>query len=189
MKRFLPNALTLLRLVLTPLIIGLLLQDPPLFLPAAICFLVASLSDFGDGFLARLWKQESALGAWLDPFADKLLLTSLFLLFAWKALLPPLVWGVVVGRDLLILAGTFLLRKAGKILTIQPLWISKLNTVFQMSLICGALGMGAWGLKIEEISASVFFHWLTGLTVLTTVLSGIAYGYKGWVLCNRQPNN
>ena len=76
----LPNVLTLSRIAIIPLIVGLMYMDPPLGNWLAFAaYVVAGVTDFFDGYLARAWKQQSALGQFLDPIADKLLIATLLL--------------------------------------------------------------------------------------------------------------
>lgn len=181
-QAILPNLLTLTRLGLSPVIVGILLQNPPSFFLALLLFTLASLSDLFDGFLARTWGQESAWGAWLDPMADKVLLTSVFGVLGWIDVIP---WSLVLlafVRDAAIVAGVLILKVCGKVLTIQPLFISKLNTVLQMLLIGLSLILGAWGVGLAEMRELFFFQGFILFTFITTGLSGLAYGYLGWRL-------
>src|SRR4030065_2641137 len=98
-----PNLLTLLRIILVPVIVILLIQG--VFLKALIAFIVASLSDVLDGFLARILHQQTALGAYLDPIADKALLASSFVTLSVLHVIPGWLTGIVITRDFLILLG------------------------------------------------------------------------------------
>jgi CDP-diacylglycerol--glycerol-3-phosphate 3-phosphatidyltransferase len=113
LRRWLPNALTIARLVLVPVFIVLLAtSDGGFSWPAAIVFAVAGVTDQIDGFLARRWHVESAFGKIADPLADRLMIDSAVLVLLiesrlpWLALLIPL-------RDVVVLLGTPLLLGRG----------------------------------------------------------------------------
>ena len=98
-----PNLLTLLRIILVPVIVILLIQG--LFLKALIVFVVAAFSDVLDGFLARILRQKTALGAYLDPIADKALLASSFVTLSILHVIPGWLAVIVISRDVIILLG------------------------------------------------------------------------------------
>jgi CDP-diacylglycerol--glycerol-3-phosphate 3-phosphatidyltransferase len=112
-RRWLPNALTIARLVLVPVFVVLLAtSDDGFSWPAAIVFAVAGVTDQIDGFLARRWHVESAFGKIADPLADRLMIDSAVILLLiesrlpWLALLIPL-------RDVVVLLGTPLVLGRG----------------------------------------------------------------------------
>ena len=99
----LPTKLTVTRILLTFVIIGLLLSAGWVAKAAALVgFLIASLTDWLDGYLARRWHQTSALGALLDPIADKVLVLGMFIAFIQLGLVPTWMVLVIVLRDLVI---------------------------------------------------------------------------------------
>ena len=108
-----PNALTLGRLLAIPVVLLLLLAEEDV--AAAVVFVLAAVTDYLDGRLAR--RQGGAgtsyIGTILDPVADRLMLSSVALVLAIRDLLPPIVVAILVGRDLLALVGTLAFR--GKI--------------------------------------------------------------------------
>jgi cardiolipin synthase (CMP-forming) len=91
-----PNLLTLMRICLAPFLVAAILEGH--FLLSFILFVAAGLTDALDGLLARLLKQRSMLGQYLDPVADKLLLSTLFLVLFYKGLIPGTVTVLVFGR-------------------------------------------------------------------------------------------
>jgi CDP-diacylglycerol--glycerol-3-phosphate 3-phosphatidyltransferase len=106
LKRRLPNALTIGRLVLIPVYIGLITTATHgRSWPAAIVFGVAGVTDQIDGFLARRWHVESKFGTFADPLADRLMIDAAVLLLVYASRLP---WAALVIplRDLVVLAGT-----------------------------------------------------------------------------------
>jgi CDP-diacylglycerol--glycerol-3-phosphate 3-phosphatidyltransferase len=99
----LPNQLTTLRIILVPVFVALLLQkDPYLKLVGVIVFAFASLTDAYDGYHARKYGEVTRLGAFLDPLADKLLITAAFLLYVWQGYLALWMVLLVAARDILI---------------------------------------------------------------------------------------
>jgi len=173
----LPNALTIMRILLTPVFIVAFVQE--WFTLAWILFAVAGVSDGLDGFLARVLKQRSKLGAVLDPLADKVLLDTSFITLAIKGWLPPFLVVLVVSRDMLIIGGMLMLNFWGVDVknAIRPAWASKLNTLLQIALVLYVLleqtiDFG-WGLPRTSLVAAV--------TVLT-VFTAAQYVLRGMIL-------
>lgn len=110
----LPNALTVARLALIPVFVVLMVRagHRPSW-PAGVAFGVAGITDQVDGFLARHWRVESRFGKLADPLADRLMIdAAVILLFAYDRL-PWAGLAVILGRDLLLLVGSFLLAPRG----------------------------------------------------------------------------
>jgi len=126
----LPNIISIFRAVLV-LPIAFLLLDAS-WAKAAILILIAGISDAIDGYLARRFNWQSQLGAILDPLADKLLIMIVFIIMAYKGIIPIWLSGLVVGRDLIILTGAMAYRWLTKHIDIKPLFISKVNTALQI---------------------------------------------------------
>ncbi|MDZ4800750.1 MAG: CDP-alcohol phosphatidyltransferase family protein [Bryobacteraceae bacterium] len=172
---WLPNLLTIVRILLTPFIVRDVLDGHcGVALPFAM---FAGFTDAADGYVARLLKSTSRTGAWLDPVADKFLLTGLYLSFGYGGLAPwPLVW-LVVGRDALILAmvGTGLLITS--IRDFPPTIWGKICTVVQ---IAGALILLASCSSVAGAGGLV----LPALVVifLATGWSGVHYVWRALVL-------
>src|SRR4030067_1089355 len=103
----LPNALTLIRVFLIPVFVILIINR--YFGWAAITFAIAGVTDGIDGLIARLTHQRTELGAYLDPIADKLLLSSAFITLAIVAILPSWLAVIVITRDVIILVGYLLM--------------------------------------------------------------------------------
>ncbi len=132
-----PNYITIFRFLLVPAVILALLSDDNVW--ALICFVVAGVSDGIDGFIARHFNQRSALGAYLDPVADKLLLVSVFLVLGFMSELP--LWLVVaaVSRDALIVCAVLLSSLMARPVEMKPLFVSKANTAVQIVLVTAVL--------------------------------------------------
>jgi cardiolipin synthase (CMP-forming) len=110
----LPNALTLARLALIPVFVVLMLRagHRPSW-PAGVAFGIAGITDQVDGFLARRWHVESRFGQLADPLADRLMIDAAVILLAYYDRLPWIGLAVIIGRDVLLLAGSVLLAPRG----------------------------------------------------------------------------
>lgn len=157
-----PNIITLFRLLLVPLIIwAMMIGDWKLALAG---FVIAGLSDAVDGAIARMWHQQSMIGAYLDPIADKLLLTSTFIGLGILGALPLWLALMVAFRDAAILGAVLLAREMDMPITIRPILLSKLNTAVQIVLATGVLAQGA-GLIMMPTAISCMVFLCAGLTV------------------------
>ena len=166
----LPNIITFGRLCAVPLAVWLVLRNQ-LALTFGL-FALAGISDGVDGWLARR-RGGSALGAMLDPVADKALLVSMFITLAAVGVLPDWLAILVVFRDVLIVGGLLLMWQLAMPVRIRPLAISKLNTALQLLLVGLALLLQGFTLHAPGLLAV-----LTWLVAATTVLSGAAYVWK-----------
>lgn len=164
----LPNAITLLRLLLVPVTIWLILSE--FYVTAFWVFVVAGVSDGIDGFLARHLNQKTLLGAILDPIADKALLVSIFVTLGIKDHLPIWLVVLVVFRDVLIVGGYLLGHLLGRPSEVRPLWISKANTAAQIAL--AAVALWEW---TQPRALGPVVDGLIWITAVTTTISGIAY--------------
>jgi cardiolipin synthase len=168
----LPNLLTLSRVLLVPVFVWMMLAGRPR--EAFLVFLVAGLTDGLDGLAARLWHQKSRLGLWLDPVADKLLLTSAFVLLGLHGVsrpnaVPFTVVAIVIGRDVYIAIGAltlFLLRGQKAFF---PTLLGKVSTVAQGLTVLAVLASNAWG------KTPFILSWIYDVTLVATVASGIQY--------------
>ncbi|EGJ51295.1 CDP-alcohol phosphatidyltransferase family protein [Desulfocurvibacter africanus] len=162
----LPNLLTMVRILLTPGFIMAFLQE--WFTLAWILFAVAGFTDGLDGFLARVLRQRSKLGAMLDPLADKVLLDASFITLAVKDWLPDFLAVLVVSRDALIIGGLLVLNFWGiDVKNIaRPAWTSKLNTLLQISLVLFVLLEQTFGFDQNAVRL-LLLAGVSGLTVLT----------------------
>ncbi len=140
----LPNLVTGLRVLLLVPIAWMLWR---VNYPAALVLVaLACLSDAVDGGLARQFGWQSRFGALADPIADKVMVTVLFVGLTWQQQIPIWVTALVLGRDLVILAGATAYRLMFKELSIAPTWLSKINTAMQfVGLIMLLLGLCDYG--------------------------------------------
>jgi cardiolipin synthase len=174
--RTLPNLLTLARICLAPFLVAAILEDR--FALSFYLFLAAGLTDALDGLLARVLKQRTMLGQYLDPVADKLLLSTLFLVLMHKGLIPARVTVMVFGRDVGILVVAALLYAAAGRREFKPSIFGKANTLAQIAAVAAVL--------LHQLTAAHWvaeFRWLAlGATMVLTVVSGLGYA---WVVSRR----
>ncbi|MBI3988230.1 MAG: CDP-alcohol phosphatidyltransferase family protein [candidate division NC10 bacterium] len=167
----LANRLTILRILMVPLIITLLLYRIMDYALAIFC--LAGLTDALDGFIARSFRQKTALGMILDPLADKLLLTSSLLTLAFLREVPRWFAIVVVSRDLILIGGALvLLLFAGKV-GIPPSILGKVTTGFQLLTAFFAMLDNF----VPPLHPTIFP--LVFTTAVCTILSGLDYVYRG----------
>lgn len=166
-----PNILTVLRILVTPLFVICLIRD--LHGYALLIFVFAGLSDGLDGLIARMFNQRSELGAVLDPIADKLLLTAAYISLGILKDIPGWLAVIVISRDVLILTGIAVLTFSEISFDIRPSLISKWTTAFQILMIAVTLlGFQFGGVEIVKPA-------LGWATATMTVLSGLHYTYIG----------
>ncbi len=168
-----PNALTLLRIILVPVIVIFLIDgDYP---GAMIVFIVAGITDGLDGFLARVLRQKTMLGAYLDPLADKALLVSSFITLSILGIIPGWLAVIVISRDMVILLGISLLFIMSVSFDVKPAFISKVTTLFQILTVLLALMSKSFPLFMNYGVVEVLF-WMTAIV---TVISGFHYLFRG----------
>ncbi|MGB0843827.1 MAG: CDP-alcohol phosphatidyltransferase family protein [Alphaproteobacteria bacterium] len=172
-RHYIPNALTVFRLLAAPVLVYLFLEDR--VWAACLVFTLAAFSDLFDGFLARALDAESDVGALLDPLADKILvLIGYITLAAWQVLPGELVL-LVVLRDLAIVTVYFSFPSAKFDTRVVASPLSKLNTAFQASLLFIAywvLGLPQLGIEFDLQPLLTILIWIV---VATTVSSGFDY--------------
>jgi len=166
-----PNLLTLLRICLAPFLVAAILEDR--FHLSFALFVSAGLTDAMDGLLARVLKQRTMLGQYLDPVADKLLLSTLFMVLMHKGLIPTTVTVLVIGRDVAILLVAAILYAAVGKREFGPSVFGKANTAAQVTAIAVVLlhqlTNAGWVMILRLVSLNA--------TVGLTVASGLHYAW------------
>ncbi|MCW5962145.1 MAG: CDP-alcohol phosphatidyltransferase family protein [Pyrinomonadaceae bacterium] len=169
-----PNLLTFLRMALIPVFASLLFYEETTW--ALIVFFVAGASDGIDGFVARRFQQESELGTIIDPIADKLLMTTAFVILT----LPNIITGVkhlpvpfwvtaaVIGRDVLIITVAGAIALMTNFRGFKPSWLGKLSTTVQVLAVTLILIAAVFGY-------SFYLPTLYFIVVLLAILSGFHY--------------
>ena len=171
-----PNLLTVLRICLAPFLVSAIIEDR--YALSFGLFLAAGLTDALDGSLARWMKQRTVLGQYLDPVADKLLLSTLFLVLTHKNLIPARVTVLVFGRDLGILVVAAILYAAVGRREFHPSVYGKINTVAQVIAVGAVLLLQSdhanWVVILRRVALDA--------TAVLTVISGLHYA---WMVTRR----
>jgi len=166
-----PNLLTLARICLAPFLVAAILEKR--FELGFILFIAAGLTDALDGALARLLKQRTDLGHYLDPVADKLLLSTLFLVLMYEGLMPTTVTVLVFGRDVGILLVAAILYAAVGRREFHPSVFGKLNTLAQVTAVAAVLLCQL----IQPRWLIIFRAVALNATIALTVVSGLHYAW------------
>jgi len=174
----LPNILTLIRILLIPVFVILIINGS--FHRALLTFVVAGITDGLDGLIARITRQRTELGAYLDPIADKLLLSAGYIALAIVEKLPSWLAVIVITRDVVILLGILVMFLVNHRPKIQPSMISKTTTAFQILTVVLALLADSHPYFGGLSSVAIY-----GTTVLT-ILSGAHYIYIGARMLNQK---
>lgn len=162
-----PNQLTLLRMIFVPFIVIHLVEGR--YLWALIVFVIAGFSDGLDGLLARTLHQQTLLGQYLDPIADKLLLSTVFLVLSILRKIPWKYTVVVFSRDISILAASAVLFAIAGLRNFRPSIFGKANTVSQIAAVFFVLLYqirplrGIWIARTEFLRATFFFTIISAL--------------------------
>lgn len=135
-------------------------------------FIIAGLTDALDGFIAKRFNAQTELGALLDPLADKALLVCSYIMLSVMEIIPFWLMVTVVFRDVVIVGGYLLMVLFFGGVEMQPLKISKVNTVAQISFVVIVLATLAW-----SVNLSFLVQLLTYFVLVTSVVSGLAYVY------------
>ncbi|CAO2823662.1 unnamed protein product [Amaranthus hypochondriacus] len=185
----LPNLVSFSRMISGPFLGWMIINE--WYLPAFAGLAISGATDWLDGFLARRMGINSVVGSYLDPLADKVLVGSVALAMVEKSLLHPGLVGLVVLRDVMLVGGA--VYKRGSSLRwqwkswydffnldgtlpekVEPLFISKVNTVFQLLLVAAALLQPELGTPQTQ----TYITYLSWLVACTTVGSTAAYGVQ-----------
>src|SRR5499427_8524656 len=164
-----PNQITLLRLIFIPFVI-ICVHDGDWEWALGLLVL-AGLSDALDGLLARTLHQQTMLGQYLDPIADKLLLSSLFLVLSILHKIPWKYTVVVFSRDISILAASAVLFAIAGLRDFRPSIFGKANTFSQISAVFFVLALEVYPLRLIWIARTVFLR----ATFFFTILSALHY--------------
>ncbi|CAM9727079.1 unnamed protein product [Scytosiphon promiscuus] len=175
-----PNMITMGRIAFCPVLAGLIVTSQHELALAGL--LGASLTDWLDGYIARRWNQKSVLGGFLDPLADKIMVTTVALALGQQGVIPTALVAVMVGRDALLIAGSLALRYKTKRegdaffdldsldYKVTPSTLSKVNTVLQF----GTLWLGLTN-SVYLVPGDAVFSALCVGTGVATLASGVNY--------------
>jgi CDP-diacylglycerol--glycerol-3-phosphate 3-phosphatidyltransferase len=178
----LPNALTILRIFLVPLLVVVLLTGRPnnvLFqthitfvIWGVLILLIAAATDWADGFLARRREQETTLGILLDPIADKLLISAAFISLVQMGQVPAWMVVIIIGREFTVLGLRTIASAEG--FTIQASTLGKTKMVLQVLAACAVI-LGAKHAILKP--TALILLWLV---VISAILSAVQYFMKFW---------
>ena len=174
----LPNIITISRLLLTPYIVWLILSEN--YFLGFIFFLISGASDALDGFIAKRFNQQTLLGSYLDPIADKFLIVSSIVLLGYNGYVPIWLIIIIVSRDIAIFGAIIISWMLGTNLRIEPLIISKVNTFLQIFYIVTTFIVILNNQILNELTTSI--HGITTyLIAISTILSWMSY-LKVWLI-------
>ena len=160
-----PNQLTFLRLGFLPFFIVLIFYEQ--YAWALLILLLAAATDGMDGLLARSLNQKTALGAYLDPIADKLLLSSSFVVLALEGRIPRWLTILVLGRDVLILTTATVILLVSGYRHFPPSIYGKITTGTQILLVFVVLSAEVFQLPVLEVSRQLLTYAVAGFTVFS----------------------
>lgn len=187
MKLTVPTMLTLLRMLLIPVLVLVF------YLPfnwtnfaTAFVFILASVTDWLDGWIARAYNQSSAFGAFLDPVADKLMVAVALLLIVQKHPTPWMaLWAaVIIGREIAVSALREWMAELGQRAKVKVATIGKIKTIVQMVALTFllyfeplrfAIAGRTWSIPVFMIG-----DWMLAVAALLTLWSGLAYLHAAW---------
>ncbi|XP_053613841.1 probable cardiolipin synthase (CMP-forming) isoform X1 [Plodia interpunctella] len=179
-----PNILCMTRIVMSPYLGYVILQDNYTLALGLVTF--AGITDLLDGWIARNWEgQSSKMGSFLDPLADKVLIATLFVSLTWQNLIPLNLTLLIVGRDVALVASAFVIRYMSlppprtlsryfdvthATAQLAPTFISKVNTAIQLLLVGTTLASPVFGYADHPA-----LHALCAVTAVSTVVSAVSY--------------
>jgi cardiolipin synthase len=181
-----PIFLTWVRIVLIPLVVGVFYLPDTVMggahrnLAAAAIFILAALTDWFDGFLARKWNQTSSFGAFLDPVADKLMVTAALLILVQIARVDAAIALVIVGREIAISALREWMAQIGASKSVAVNQLGKFKTACQMVAIPMLLYYRPLPLGVATIDTRVWGEWLMYLAAVLTIWSMLYYMKLAW---------
>ncbi|XP_021010920.1 cardiolipin synthase (CMP-forming) isoform X1 [Mus caroli] len=183
-----PNLLSMTRIGLAPVLGYLILEED--FNIALGVFALAGLTDLLDGFIARNWaNQKSALGSALDPLADKVLISILYISLTYADLIPVPLTYMIISRDVMLIAAVFYVRyrtlptprtlakyfnPCYATARLKPTFISKVNTAVQLILVAASLAA-----PVFNYADSIYLQILWCCTAFTTAASAYSYYHYG----------
>ena len=171
----LPNLLSFLRIVLSPIFAVLFLSssyDDKLL--GVVIFTIAALTDTCDGYLARRWRVVTAYGAFLDPLADKLLIITGLLCLLWQGAVAWWLVAAIVGRDLMVTWLRTNAQRRGVVFTTS--WHAKIKTVAQFVALYLGFAAALWPSAMLEHGVALVMPFVAVITLYT----GLEYGLMYW---------
>ena len=180
-----PILLTWLRVASIPLVVGVFYLPQSWMTPfeqsvaSTAIFILAAVTDWLDGFLARRWNQTSAFGAFLDPVADKLMVAGALLVLVYLGRVNAVVAFIIIGREIAISALREWMAQLGASKSVAVSSIGKIKTTAQMIAIPMLL---FYHPLFKVIDTAFWGQWLIAIAALLTVWSMLYYLRKAWPL-------
>jgi cardiolipin synthase len=165
-----PNSLTAVRILATPIVFWLVSRRA--YTPAIVLFIAIGLTDVADGVIARRFHASSRLGAYLDPIADKFLLSGMFVTLFLAHLIDPWLALVVLGRDALILVSAGVLYLAKLLRDFPPSKWGKISTLAQILFVCFRIG------ELDGIHVHAVVTGLKGAVGALAIVSTVDYARR-----------
>lgn len=165
-----PNTLTLIRLLVLPFFLHEVLTED--YYIAFLLFLLGSITDFLDGFLARLLKQQTIFGSFFDPIVDKIFLLTSIIILSIKGLIPEYFSYTILVRDTLVITGTLFLVFNGRLKSIKPNKSGKLLIFIEFIIVLFVLAKKSNIYSIKE----PFIEALILIAVANSIVSLFNYG-------------
>jgi len=179
-----PILLTWLRVALIPLVVGLFylpvdwMTLPERNIAATAVFIIAAITDWFDGFLARRWNETSAFGAFLDPVADKLMVAGALLVLVQLDRVDAIIAGIIIGREITISALREWMAQIGATRSVAVSSIGKIKTAAQMT----AIPMLLFHDRLFGIDIHFWGEYLLWVAGVLTVWSMFYYLRRAWPL-------
>jgi cardiolipin synthase len=180
-----PILLTWLRVALIPLVVGVFYLPTPWLPPAdrnlaaTLVFIVAAITDWFDGFLARRWNETSAFGAFLDPVADKLMVAGALLVLVQLDRVNAIIAFIIIGREITISALREWMAEIGARKSVAVSSLGKIKTAAQMVAIPMLLFHGVLFGLVDTHHLGEYLLWVAGVL---TVWSMLYYLRRAWPL-------
>ena len=191
-----PNQLTALRILLVPVFVWLLLQvDPYMKLLGVIVFVLASLTDIYDGYHARKYGVTTRLGAFLDPLADKLLITAAFFLYVGMGFLSLWMVILVVVRDVVVTALRVYAEFKNRpvVTSVEAKYKTLVQNIFVyviMALILmkeASFSGASVAVMTSRFLVSGYLNYIMLAVTVFTVYTGISYLVSNWRIYLQKP--
>ena len=181
-----PNSLTMLRIVLIPVFVAIFYLPPDIIAPhwvnltATLVFALAAVTDWLDGYLARVLNQTSAIGAFLDPVADKLMVAAALIVLVEFERVGALIALIIIGREIAISALREWMAGVGQSSSVAVAYIGKIKTAAQMAAILFLLYYDAVG----PVNVKFIGEVLISIAAILTLLSMAYYLRAAWPAMN-----
>jgi cardiolipin synthase len=172
----LPNALTLLRILCIPFLVTALIYG--MHRTALLVFVLAAVTDALDGLIARLANMQTPLGQFLDPLADKFLLTTSYILFAIYGWVPAWLTIIIITRDLIVVVGWFLIYMIHHVTLTKPTMLGKSAIAMQLVLAAYVIFKINVGASMPDPAPLIW------AAAAATIASGLHYIYRGFKFNN-----